>query len=300
MVTGQSQQSRDWIAQRSDSWVTFAGSRMLRALLVQDGFKVGRLHVATLMKRMGIEAPYRRPNTSKPTPGHETYPCLLRKLAINCPNQVWALDIIYIPMARGFIYLAAVRDWCTRRVLAWRVSITLAADARCASTENHLLRRSGPARAFGQRHADRFGAGMGIAGDRGAGCAGRRHEARRTPHPRRPYPRSPPLTSCRSELIFLAMRDPDLLFEAVHALRRSSKVEQADQNVAVGDDDVVVRNPMRDDRSLGRVLKPAAMPIGLFALRHLQGPYHRMIAIMGRQRRSHNMRMSTVLAERLT
>ena len=82
----------------------FAGSRMLQGLLVQEGFRVGRLHVATLMKRMGIEALYRRPNTSKPAPGHKIYPYLLRKLPIIRPNQVWAMDITYIPMARGFIY----------------------------------------------------------------------------------------------------------------------------------------------------------------------------------------------------
>jgi putative transposase len=106
----------------------FAGSRMLQGLLVQEGFKVGRLHVATLMKRMGFEALYRRPKTSKPTPGHKIYLDLLRKLPIARPNQVWAMDITYIPMARGFIYLAAVLDWFTRRVMAWRVSITLEAD----------------------------------------------------------------------------------------------------------------------------------------------------------------------------
>lgn len=78
----------------------FAGSRMLQGLLVQEGFKVGRLHVATLMKRMGIEALYRKPNTSKPAPGHKIYPYLLRKLAVTRPNHVWAMDITYIPMAR--------------------------------------------------------------------------------------------------------------------------------------------------------------------------------------------------------
>src|SRR5918998_4389425 len=96
----------------------FAGSRMLRYLLVAEGFIVGRLHVATLMKRMGIEALYRKPNTSKPAPGHQIYPYLLRKLPITRPNQVWAMDITYISMARGFVYLAAVVDWFSRRVLA--------------------------------------------------------------------------------------------------------------------------------------------------------------------------------------
>jgi putative transposase len=80
----------------------FAGSRMLRDLLAGDGIQVGRLHVATLMKRMGIEAIYRKPNTSKPAPGHKIYPHLLRKLPITRPNQVWAMDITYVPMARGF------------------------------------------------------------------------------------------------------------------------------------------------------------------------------------------------------
>ncbi len=96
----------------------FAGSRMLRDLLRQEGTPVGRLHVATLMKRMRIEAIYRRPNTSKPAPGHKIFPYLLRKLAATRPNQVWAMDITYIPMAQGFVYLTAVVDWFSRKVLA--------------------------------------------------------------------------------------------------------------------------------------------------------------------------------------
>ena len=103
----------------------FAGSRMLRDLLKQDGYHVGRKHVATLMKRMGIEALYRKPRTTKPGAGHKIYPYLLRGLSINRPNQVWAMDITYIPMGRGFVYLAAVVDWYTRRVLSWKVSITM-------------------------------------------------------------------------------------------------------------------------------------------------------------------------------
>ena len=97
----------------------FAGSRMLRDLLVGEGIAIGRRHVATLMKRMGIEAIYRRPNTSRPAPGHKIYPYLLRDLAIERPNQVWAMDITYIPMARGFVYLAAVVDWYSRCVLSY-------------------------------------------------------------------------------------------------------------------------------------------------------------------------------------
>src|SRR5215813_11199236 len=84
----------------------FAGSRMLRGLLAAEGSKIGRRHVTTLMRRMGIEAIYRSPNTSKPAPGHRIYPYLLRGLMIDQPNHVWATDITYIPMARGFVYLA--------------------------------------------------------------------------------------------------------------------------------------------------------------------------------------------------
>ena len=94
----------------------FAGSRMLRGLLVAEGFKIGRRHVKTLMQRMGIEALYRRPRTTKPEPGHKIYPYLLRDMAVTRPNQVWAMDITYIPMARGFVYRAVVLDWFSRRV----------------------------------------------------------------------------------------------------------------------------------------------------------------------------------------
>jgi putative transposase len=96
----------------------FAGSRMLQGLLNAEGHDVGRLHVRTLMRKMGIEAIYRRPNTSKPAPGHKVYPYLLKNLAIVRPNQVWAMDISYIPMARGFVYLCAIVDWFSRRVLS--------------------------------------------------------------------------------------------------------------------------------------------------------------------------------------
>jgi putative transposase len=122
----------------------FAGSRMLRDLLVAEGFTVGRLHVAMLMKRMGIEALYRKPNTSKPAPGHQIYPYLLRKLPITRPNQVWAMDITYIPMARGFVYIAAVIDWFSRRVLAWRLSITLEAAFCIEALEEALARYGRP------------------------------------------------------------------------------------------------------------------------------------------------------------
>ena len=106
----------------------FAGSRMLRDLLRGEGVVIGRELVATLMRRMGIEAIYRKPNTSKAALGHKIYPYLLRGLAIERPNQVWATDITYIPMSRGFVYLAAVVDWFSRRVLSWRLSITMDVD----------------------------------------------------------------------------------------------------------------------------------------------------------------------------
>jgi len=122
----------------------FAGSRMLRDLLNQEGTQIGRRHVATLMKRMGIEALYRKPNTSKPAPGHKVYPYLLRGVRIDRPNQVWAMDITYIPMARGFVYLAAVVDWYSRRVLSWRVSITLEATFCIEALEEALARHGRP------------------------------------------------------------------------------------------------------------------------------------------------------------
>src|SRR6266511_83691 len=111
----------------------FAGSRMLRGRLAAEGCKIGRRHVKTLMKRMGIEALYRRPRTTKPEPGHKIYPYLLRGIEITRPNQVWAMDITCIPMARGFVYLAVVLDWFSRRVLSWGLSITMEA-AFCVET----------------------------------------------------------------------------------------------------------------------------------------------------------------------
>ena len=120
----------------------FAGSRMLRGLLAADGCKIGRRHVKTLMRRMGIAALYRHPRTTKPEPGHKIYPYLLRGIEVTRPNQVWAMDITYIQMARGFVYLAVVLDWFSRRVLSWRVSITMEA-AFCVETLEAALARHG-------------------------------------------------------------------------------------------------------------------------------------------------------------
>jgi putative transposase len=133
----------------------FAGSRMLRDMLRREGFTIGRRHVATLMKRIGIEAIYRRPNTSKPAPGHKIYPYLLRGLKVDHPNQVWAMDITYIPMARGFVYLAAVVDWFSRRVLAWRLSITMEA-AFCIEALEEALAKHGRPEIFNTDQGSQF------------------------------------------------------------------------------------------------------------------------------------------------
>jgi putative transposase len=133
----------------------FAGSRMLRGLLAAEGSKVGRRHVKTLMRRMGIEALYRRPRTTKPEPGHKIYPYLLRGLEITRPNQVWAMDITYIPMARGFVYLAVVLDWLSRRVLSWRVSITMEA-AFCVETLEEALAKHGKPEIFNTDQGSQF------------------------------------------------------------------------------------------------------------------------------------------------
>ena len=122
----------------------FAGIRMLRGLLWRQGLEVGRRHIKTLMMRMGIEAIYRKPNTSKPAPGHKIYPYLLRDMAVTRPNQVWAMDLTYIPVARGFIYLAAVVDWFSRRVLAWRLSITMEASFCVEALEEALSKNEKP------------------------------------------------------------------------------------------------------------------------------------------------------------
>jgi putative transposase len=106
----------------------FAGARMLRDLLRHEGHTVGRRQVATLMRRMGITAIYRMPRTSQRHPAHRIYPYLLRQLTITRPNHVWASDITYIPMQRGFVYLCVILDWASRRVLAWRLSNTLTTD----------------------------------------------------------------------------------------------------------------------------------------------------------------------------
>jgi putative transposase len=147
-----------WLMRRIDELHLnhpFAGSRMLRDLLRQQGLEVGRRHVKTLMRRMGIEAIYRKPNTSKPAPGHRIYPYLLRDLAITRPNQVWSTDISYIPMARGFVYLTAVIDWFSRRVLAWKLSITMDTSF-CIEALDEALSKHGKPEIFNTDQGSQF------------------------------------------------------------------------------------------------------------------------------------------------
>lgn len=118
----------------------FAGSRMLRDLLEREGNKAGRRHVRSLMTRLNIHAIYRKPRTSQPQPGHKIYPYRLRGLKIDRPNQVWAADITYIPMQKGFVYLFAVMDWYSRKVLAWRLSNTLSTDFCCEALQEAFSR----------------------------------------------------------------------------------------------------------------------------------------------------------------
>jgi putative transposase len=130
-----------WRLDRLHLEFPFAGSRMLRGLLAAEGCKIGRRHVKTLMRRMGIEALYRRPRTTKPEPGHKIYPYLLRGIEITQPNQVWAMDITYIPMARGFVYLAVVLDWFSS---SWRLSITMEAAFCVEALEDALAHHGKP------------------------------------------------------------------------------------------------------------------------------------------------------------
>jgi putative transposase len=133
----------------------FAGARMLRGLLDREGIRIGRRHTTTLMRKMGIEALYRRPRTTKPEPGHKIYPYLLRGLDVVRPNQVWAMDITYIPMARGFVYLAVVLDWFSRRVLSWAVSITMEA-AFCVDVLEQALAKYGKPEIFNTDQGSQF------------------------------------------------------------------------------------------------------------------------------------------------
>jgi len=121
----------------------FYGARKIAVWLKSQGQWVNRKRVRRLMRMMGLKAIYRRPRTSQPAPGHKIYPYLLSGMKITRPNQVWAADITYIPMARGFLYLVAIIDWYSRYVLSWRLSNTLDADF-CVEALQEALRKGKP------------------------------------------------------------------------------------------------------------------------------------------------------------
>ncbi len=132
-----------------------SGSRSLSRQLRRLGKKVNRKRVQRLMRLMGIEAVYPKPRTSRPHPQHKVYPYLLRDLTINRPNQVWACDITYIPMARGFMYLVAVMDWHSRKILSWRVSNTME-PAFCIDALEEALDRYGAPEIFNTDQGAQF------------------------------------------------------------------------------------------------------------------------------------------------
>ncbi|MCU7904913.1 MAG: IS3 family transposase, partial [Candidatus Thiodiazotropha sp. (ex Epidulcina cf. delphinae)] len=122
----------------------FYGSRRIRDWLQDEGHAVNRKRIQRLMRLMGIAALYPKPRTSKPGEGHKVYPYLLRGLTIDRPNQVWATDITYIPMAKGFVYLVAVMDWYSRKVLAWRLSNAMESDFCVEALEEALAKHGSP------------------------------------------------------------------------------------------------------------------------------------------------------------
>jgi putative transposase len=133
----------------------FAGSRMLRDMLRLEGHLIGRKRVSRLMKKMGIEALYRKPNLSRRHDAHPIYRYLLRDLKIDRPNQVWATDITYIPMRRGFVYLIAVIDWYSRKVLSWRLSNTMTTDF-CLDAVREAITRYGRPEIFNTDQGSQF------------------------------------------------------------------------------------------------------------------------------------------------
>ena len=122
----------------------FYGARRMKQFLKKKGYEVGRRHVETLMRKMGLEAVYPKPNLSKPNPEHSTYPYLLRSLKIERVNQVWSTEITYIRMGQGFAYLVAIMDWHSRSVLSWRLSNTLEADFCVEALEEAFLKYGKP------------------------------------------------------------------------------------------------------------------------------------------------------------
>jgi len=139
----------------------FYGSRRIRNELWDLGYDVGRGHISTLMKKMGIRALYQKPRLSAPHPDHKVYPYLLRGVEINRANHCWAADITYLPMARGFCYLVAIMDWASRRVLAWRLSNTLDASF-CTEALEEAIRKYGTPEIFNTDQGSQFTSGAFI------------------------------------------------------------------------------------------------------------------------------------------
>jgi putative transposase len=133
----------------------FYGSRRMAAVLRREGWAVNRKRVRRLMRLIGLWAIYQKPNTSKQHREHRVYPYLLRGLIIDRPNQVWCADITYIPMAKGFVYLVAVMDWFSRRVLAWRLSITMETDF-CVDALREAMDRHGRPEIFNTDQGAQF------------------------------------------------------------------------------------------------------------------------------------------------
>jgi putative transposase len=131
------------------------GSRSMTTFLRRKGWKINRKRVQRLMRKMGLEAVYPKPKTSKPHPEHKIYPYLLRDLTIDRPNLVWATDITYVPMHRGFMYLVAIIDWYSRKVLSWRISNTLDADF-CVEALEEALRIHGRPEIFNTDQGSQF------------------------------------------------------------------------------------------------------------------------------------------------
>jgi putative transposase len=131
------------------------GSRQMARHLRREGYRVGRKRVRRLMAKMGLEPIYRRPRTTVPHPGHQIHPYLLREMVIDRPNQVWCADITYIPMRRGFLYLVAVMDWSTRKVLSWRVSNTMDVEF-CIEAVNEAMARFGSPEIFNTDQGSQF------------------------------------------------------------------------------------------------------------------------------------------------
>ena len=150
----------------------FMGSRSIRDQLQDKGHEVGRQHVSTLMKKMGIAAMYRKPRTSNPHPAHKVYPYLLRGLEITRANYVWAADITYLPMARGFCYLVAIMDWASRKVLSWRLSNTLDASF-CVEALQEAITRYGTPEIFNTDQGSQFTSDdfVGVLQDHGIGIS---------------------------------------------------------------------------------------------------------------------------------